>query len=54
MNIDDIYLSSLIKGRRVTLCMGVVGRHITFDGMQRFVVSLVVGTDFKIPRSLLT
>ena len=35
MNIDDIYLSSLIKGRRVTLCMGVVGRNITFDGMRR-------------------
>jgi len=35
MNIDDIYLSSLIKGRLVTLCMGVVGRSITCYGMQR-------------------
>jgi hypothetical protein len=49
MNIDDTYLSSLVKGRRVTLCMCVVGRNIIFGGMQRLVVSLVVGTDFKIP-----
>lgn len=49
MNIDDIYLSSLIKGRLVTLRMGVVGRNITLYGMQILVVSLMDGTDFTIP-----